>query len=479
MIKATKKTAKIVAKKTENMKLSKPITLQSVMGMRDILPTDQAYWQQVRKVLEHEAEEYGFSRIDTPILELELLFNNTIGKNSELIKEELYTFSSRSKDIVALRPEMTSGKVRAYIEHGMCALLNPLKLFSIGPNYRYDKLMDGRYREFFQADFDIFGEFDPVLDAQIIQIAYRVLEKLGIKNIQFSVNSVGTPESTKVYDELLVAYFESNKSKLPSKYRSMINTNPMGIFDSKDDKVIQVCASAPQAIDHLDKESREHFKSFLEYLDELDLPYVIDPQLVRGMSYYTRTVFEIFSIDEEGNKYALGGGGRFDRLINDLGGEHTPAIGFSFGLDRLILEMKRIGAKSYKPQVPRVYLAQLGDLAKKKSLKVFAEVENANILVAESFGRGNLKTQLRQANKIGVDIALIIGQKEALDGTVIVKNMVSGIQETINMEKVVSVLKVELKSAENLRKKSGQIRRVVGSIVKEKINRSNRKKKKS
>ncbi len=466
-------------KKTDKRKLSEPIALQSVMGMRDILPNEQAYWQQVRKVLEHEAEEYGFSRIDTPILELESLFNSAIGKNSELIKDELYTFSSRGNDMVALRPEMTSGKVRAYIEHGMSALTNPLKLFSIGSNYRYDKPMEGRYREFFQADFDIFGELDPVLDAQIIQVAHRVLEKLEIKNIQFSVNSVGTPESAKSYSELLIAYFESNKSKLPSKYRDMIDTNPMGIFDSKDDKVIQVCASAPQAIDHLDKESREHFKSFLEYLDELDLPYVIDPQLVRGMSYYTRTVFEIFSIDEDGNKYALGGGGRFDRLINDLGGEHTPAIGFSFGLDRLILEMKRIGVKGYEPQVPRVYLAQLGELAKKKSLKVFAEVENAGMLVAESFGRGNLREQLRQANKIGVDIALIIGQKEALDGTIIVKNMVSGIQETISRKKVVSVLEIELKSAENFRKKNGQVRRVVGSVIKKRINRTHRNRKKS
>ncbi len=473
-------TKKTVKKPVETRrKVRKTVALQSVMGMRDILPTNQSYWQQVRKVLEHEAEEYGFSRIDTPILELKSLFENAIGNNSELIEDELYSFSSRSKDEVALRPEMTAGKVRAYIEHGMDALTNqPLKLFSIGPNYRYDKPMDGRYREFFQADFDIFGEMDPVLDAQVIQIAHRVLEKLELTDIQFAVNSVGTPESRKEYKKLLIAYFESNKVKLPSKYRNMIETNPMGIFDSKDDKVLQVCAGAPQAIDHLDKESREHFKNLLEYLDELELPYVINPQLVRGMDYYTKTVFEIYSTDKNGNQYALGGGGRFDRLIGDLGGEPTPAIGFSFGLDRLVLEMKRIGAKNYKPQVPRVYLAQLGELAKKKSLKIFAELENAGILIAESFGRGNLKTQLRQANKIGVDIALIIGQKEALDDTIIIKNMVSGIQETITKEKIISVLKKELKLSEDFRKKNGQTRRVVGNVVKEKVNRIQRKKRK-
>ncbi len=467
---------KTVKKTVRKRRVRKTVALQSVMGMRDILPTNQSYWQQVRKVLEHEAEEYGFSRIDTPILELKSLFDNAIGVDSELIENELYYFSSRTKDELALRPEMTAGKVRAYIEHGMDALSEqPLKLFSIGSNYRYDKPMDGRYREFFQADFDIFGEMDPVLDAQVIQLAYRVLEKLELKNIQFAVNSVGTPESRKDYKKLLVAYFESNKVKLPSKYRKMIETNPMGIFDSKDDKVLQVCASAPQAIDHLDKESREHFKNLLEYLDELELPYTINPQLVRGMGYYTKTVFEIYSTDKDGNQYALGGGGRFDRLIGDLGGTPTPAIGFSFGLDRLVLEMKRIGAKKYEPQVPRVYLAQLGDLAKKKSLKVFAELESAGILVAESFGRGNLKTQLRQANKIGVDIALIIGQKEALDDTVIIKNMVSGIQETIRKDKIISVLKKELKLSEDFRKKNGQIIRVIGSVSKEK-NKQNTKK---
>jgi len=331
--------------------------------------------------------------------------------------------------------------------------LRTIKLFSMGPVYRYDQPGEGRYREFHQAEFNIFGEDDAILDAQVMQIAHRVLKSLGIKNIQFRVNSIGTAESRKEYLKLLTAYFRSKKSKLPSKYRDMISTNPMRIFDAKDDKCMQVCSGAPQAIDHLDKESREHFKNLLEYLDELDLSYIIDSHLVRGLDYYTRTVFEISVADEHGVGHSLGGGGRFDELVESFGGESTPAIGFAFGIDRLIIEMKRVKAKKYQTSQPRVFLAQLGDLAKKKSLQLFAEIEQSGILVAESFGRGALKAQLRHANKLGVELTLIIGQQEALDETVIVKNMITGTQETIARDKTISFVKKNLKESAKLVKR--------------------------
>ncbi len=440
------------AMQQQSMK-SGQLALQTVRGMRDVLPGDQAYWQQIRKIFEKRSVEYGFSRIDTPIIELESLFAKAIGKDTDIINSELYTFNAKSGDRVALRPELTASVVRAYIQHGMTILPKPIKLFSMGPVYRYDKPGEGRYREFHQAEFNIFGEDDAILDAQVMQIAHRVLRSLGIKNIQFRVNSIGTAESRKEYLKLLTAYFRSKKSKLPSKYRDMINTNPMRIFDAKDDKCMQVCAGAPQAIDHLDKESREHFKNLLEYLDELDLSYIIDSRLVRGLDYYTRTVFEISVADEQGFRHSLGGGGRFDELVELFGGEPTPAIGFAFGIDRLIMEMKRVKAKKYKESQPRVFLAQLGDLAKKKSLQLFADIEQSGILVAESFGRGALKAQLRYASKLGVDLTLIVGQQEALDDTVIVKNMVTGTQETITKDKAVAFVKKNLKETAKLVKR--------------------------
>ncbi len=454
--KTSKKLSKIASKKIVNEASSavrEPVMLQSVRGMRDILPGEQSYWQQARNVLKHEAEEYGFGRVDVPIIEFENLYRQPIGEQTEMVEREFYSFKTRGRDNVVLRPDFTPAVARTYLQHSMNMLTQPIKLFSMGTSYRYDRPAEGRYREFHQANYDIFGENDPVLDAQVIQIAYRVLQKLGIKNVQFQVNSIGTRESREQYSDLLKSYFLSKKNKLPSKYRDIIETDPLRIFDATDDKTVQVCAGAPQAIDHLDKESREHFKNLLEYLDELDLPYMINPMLNRGMEYYTRTVFEIFATDEKGLRHALGGGGRYDDLIESFGGEPTPAIGFAFGIDRLVLEMKRLKTKSYKPPRPRVYLAQLGDLAKKKSLRIFADVENAGILVAESFGRGNLKEQMEQAVKMGVEVTLIVGQKEALDSTVIVKNMHTGTQETIAREKVIDAVKSAMKQTIVVKKK--------------------------
>ncbi|HBI34160.1 MAG TPA: histidine--tRNA ligase [Candidatus Moranbacteria bacterium] len=437
-------TAKKVLK--EKMQVQEEILMQPPRGMRDLLPGDQPYWNQLRRVLARVAIDYGFQRIDTPAVEYANLFVRSIGKGTDIVDKEMYMFTTKGGDKVALRPELTAGLGRAYIQHGMNVLSKPVKLFSTGPVYRYDRPQEGRYREHFQANFDAFGEQDPILDAQLIQLAHRVVTSLGIKNIQFQVNSIGCPKCRKEYQELLVAYFESKKQKLCLNCKKRLEINPLRILDCKEDKCIQVATTAPQSIDRLCTECRVHFKSLLEYLDELDLPYVINPRLVRGLSYYTKTVFEIWSGDEEGKKHSLGGGGRYDHLIEELGGEHTPAIGFGIGMDRIVQEMKRVHAKMYIEPKPRVFLAQLGDLAKKKSLNVFAELQKNGILTAESFGRGSLKSQLRVADRLGVEITLIIGQKEALDETVIVKDMVSGTQETVNHERLIIAVRKILKN---------------------------------
>lgn len=425
--------------------------LQALRGMRDILPDEQPYWERVRKILSHASQEYGFRRIDLPTVEYAHLFLRTVGEGTDIVDKELYLFNTRGGDRVALRPEMTAGLCRAYIEHGMGVLSKPIKLFSIGPVFRYDRPQEGRYREHWQANFDMFGENDPILDAQTIQLAYRVVQQLGLKNIEFQVNSIGTPESRREYEKALVRYLEAQKNKLCINCRERLVKNPMRILDCKEDKCIQLTMHAPQSLDYLDLESRDHFKHLLEYLDELELPYTINTRLVRGLDYYTRTVFEIRSTDKDGKNYSLGGGGRYDRLIESLGGEATPAIGFALGLDRIVLEMKRTQVKPYQEPRPRVFLAQLGDMAKKKSLKLFSELEKNGILIAESFGRGSLKSQLRVANRLGVEVTIIIGQKEALDDTAIVKDMVSGTQETVTHEKLVDAAKKILKTNQDLK----------------------------
>jgi len=440
---SVKKNGKVVAKKR---KIVEPLLLQAPRGMKDILPGEQLYWNKIRTVLDRAYPKYGFQRIDTPLVEYANLFVRSIGEGTDVVDKEMYRFTTKGRDKVALRPEMTAGVARAYIQHGMNVLPKPIKLFCVGPVYRYDRPQEGRYREHWQANFDIFGEKDPVMDAQLIQLAYRVLGSLGIKNIQFQVNSIGCSDCRKNYLDILVAYFESKKRKLCKTCKARLKTNPLRILDCKEDKCAQVSAGAPQTVDHLCNDCRDHFKNLLEYLDELNLPYMINPQLVRGLDYYTKTVFEIWSLEEGGKKKSLGGGGRYDKLIENLGGEATPAIGFGLGIDRLVLEMKKIKAKSYEPPRPRIFIAQLGNLAKKKSLNLFAKMEKGGILVAESFGRGSLKKQLRMANKLGVDITLIIGQKEALDDTVIIKNMISGTQEIVTQEKVIDIVKKKLKT---------------------------------
>jgi len=424
----------------------KELLLQSLRGMRDILPDEQPYWERVRRSLGNAAHQFGFQRIDIPTVEYLHLFVRSIREGTDIVDKELYAFETRGGDRVALRPEFTAGIARAYIQHGMSVLPKPIRLFSVGPVFRYDRPQEGRYRELWQGNFDIFGENDPILDAQLIQIASRVVSELGLKNVEFQLNSIGSVESRKRYEKALARFLESQKQKLCQDCRERIGRNPLRVLDCKEDKCAQLTAAAPQILDFLDDESRAHFKTLLEYLDELEIPYSINPRLVRGLDYYTRTVFEIWSTDREGKKYALGGGGRYDNLIRELGGEPTPAIGFGLGLDRMVLEMKRTQVRPYEAPQPRVFIAQLGELAKRKSLRLFADLEKHGILSAESFGRGSLKSQLRVANRLGAEVTVILGQKEALDDTAIVKDMVSGTQETVTRARLVDAVKKILKA---------------------------------
>ncbi|HHH12266.1 MAG TPA: histidine--tRNA ligase [Candidatus Moranbacteria bacterium] len=444
----SKTSRKKTAAKTPTRRRKKvELPLQTLRGMRDILPAEQPYWERVRQVFAKVAAEYGFARIDTPLVEFEDLFVRSVGEKTEVIEKEMYAFVTKGGDRVALRPELTAGNARAFVQHGMSVWPKPIKLFSAGAVYRYDRPQHGRWREHFQGNFDIYGESDPVLDAQLLQMAKRILDLLGIKNVVFRVNSIGSVASRNAYKRKLSAYFEKFRRKLPKEMRPLIKENPFRILDSKDEVCAEISADAPRAGDSLDDDSRRHFEKLVSYLDELSVPYEIDGGLVRGLDYYTGAVFEIYIRDEAfGKRYSLGGGGRYDELISSLGGEETPAIGFGLGMDRLVLEMQRLGVRAAEAPKPRVFLAQLGEAAKKKSLSLFVELQKAGILTAESFGRGNLRAQLRRAEKAQVDVTLIIGQKEALDDTVIVKDMNSGTQETVMREKMIPAVKKILKS---------------------------------
>jgi len=444
------KISKKAAKKLKTAQPQEEFLLQPPRGMRDILPQEQPYWQQVRRVSEKVATDFGYQRVDLPLVEFTNLFTRSIGSGTDIIEKEMYSFSTKGGERVSLRPEFTAGVARAYIQHGMHILPRPVKLYYTGSCYRYDRPQEGRWREFYQFGCEVIGEQNPVLDAQIIQMGWRIIHQLGIRNVKVHVSSIGCPACRKNYRNLLVHYLESKKQKLCIDCKRKLDTNPLRILDCKEDKCIQVRTNAPQSIDHLCDECRIHFKELLEYLEELGIPFELDSALVRGLDYYTKTVFEFFSAlgsDDSGKskRNALGGGGRYDQLIKMLGGEDTPAVGFGLGLDRLVIEMKKLGVRAHKEPNPRIFLAQLGNFAKRKSLRLFESLERAGIMVAESFGRGSLKSQMKIAGRLGVEVTLILGQKEALDGTVIMKDMASGNQEIIDAGKIVDEVKKRLK----------------------------------
>jgi len=415
--------------------------------MHDILPEEQKYFQRIYNICTDMAEFYGFKKIETPILEEADLFSRGIGLSTDIVQKQMYSFKTKGDDFLSLRPEGTAPVVRSYIEHGMFNLPQPLKLWYLGPFFRYESPQAGRYRQFWQFGFEILGEKSPVMDVQIIQIFYNILEKIHLKNLIVEINSIGDNQCRPYYKKLLGSYFKSRAQSLCPDCKRRLRENPLRILDCKEEKCQRIKAQAPQMIDHLCEECHNHFKEVLEFLDEIELPYRLNPYLVRGLDYYTKTVFEIYGdTGEDGRQDALVGGGRYDALVKLLGGKDTPAVGAAAGIERIIQVMKTRDIKIPKegPEA-KVFLAQLGELAKRKSLKLFEDFRKAKIPVFESFGRDSLKAQLNRANRLGIKYTLILGQKEALEGTIIIRDMETGKQETAAMEKVVREMKKRLK----------------------------------
>ena len=412
-------------------------------GMHDILPEDQKYFKRLYGVVEEAADFYGFSKIDTPVVEETELFARGLGVSTDIVQKQMYSFRTAGGDHLTLRPEGTAPVVRAYVEHGMFNLPQPIKLFYFGPFFRYESPQAGRYRQFWQFGFETLGEKNPVLDVQMMQIFYNILREIGLKNLMIEVNSIGDSQCRPYYKKLLVSYFKSKEYSLCADCRRRLKENPLRILDCKEEKCQPVKVEAPQTVDHLCEECHAHFKEVLEFLDEIELPYRLNPRLVRGLDYYTKTVFEIF---EEGESIiALAGGGRYDALTKLLGGVDTPAVGAAAGVERIVQAMKTREVRLPKTIEASVFLAQLGTLARGKSLKLFEEFRKANIPVYESFGRDSLKTQLNRANKLQARYTLILGQNEALEGTIIIRDMESGRQDTVKLDKIVGEVKERLR----------------------------------
>ncbi len=425
--------------------------LSLLRGFKDILPEENDYWRKVNEVSLQILSDYGFLEIKTPMLESTALFKRTTGENTDIVEKEMFTFTDKSRDSITLRPELTPGMARSYVEHGMINKPQPVKLFQIGPVFRYDRPQAGRFRQFNQLDLEIIGNEKPVADAEIIFMSYLIAKKLGVET-SIRINSLGDLESRKEYIKLLKDFFRSKKRFLCEDCKRRFLKNPLRILDCKELACRELCVDSPQLVDNLDDDSKKHFIKVLEHLDECEVPYVLDPFIVRGLDYYNRTVFEIFPLESDENEEtenvqfdAIGGGGRYDGLLEIVGGRPTPAIGMAFGIERLIMQMKRNSFKIKEEKAPEFFLASLGEEASKKAFLLFEKLREAGFRVHANFSKEGLKAQLELANKLGAAYAVIIGQKELLDETVIIRDMENGIQEVVDINKIVVEIKKRLK----------------------------------
>jgi histidyl-tRNA synthetase len=419
---------------------------QTPTGMDDILPEDQRYFQKIYDVVEEIAKFYNFQKIDTPILEETELFSRGIGLATDIVQKEMYSFRTKGGDWLSLRPEGTAPVVRAYLQHGMESWPQPVKLWYFGPFFRHERPQLGRYRQFWQFGFEVLGEAASVIDVQIIQIFFNIFKELKLKNLIVEINSIGDSACRPYYKKVLTAYFRSKIESLCQNCKRRLKENPLRILDCKEEKCQIIVSQAPQMVDHLCELCHRHFKEVLETLDELGLPYHLNTHLVRGLDYYTKTVFEFFpELPEDRKMGALAGGGRYDNLAKILANKEIPAVGGAGGIERIVAETKKREIKFKKEREPKIFLAQLGFLAKRKSLKLIEEFRKAKIPIAESLGRDSLKAQLRMADRIGARYTLILGQKEALGDEIIIRDMVSGRQEAIKLEKLLREIKKILK----------------------------------
>jgi histidyl-tRNA synthetase len=419
--------------------------IQAIRGMNDILPIDTTLWQHVEYILQQILHSYGYQEIRCPVVEKTELFKRTIGQTSDIVTKEMYTFIDRNDDSLTLRPEGTASCVRAGIEHGL--LYNQIqRLWYSGPFFRHERPQKGRYRQFHQYGVEAFGLKGPDIDAELIVIAATLFDKLGLKSrVQLQLNSLGTPTSRIEYRKQLQHYFNKHKASLDkdSIHRSLIN--PLRMLDSKDPALKTLIAKAPKALDHLDEESAQHFERLKQYLTHVGISFEINPYLVRGLDYYTKTVFE-WTTDKLGAQTAVCSGGRYDDLVEQLGGKSTPAIGFALGMERLILLMKQ-SEHRYEPKTPHVYLIGNDEVSFANTLRLANYLHNnvPGLRLVLHCGGGNLKNQLKKADKSGAQYALIIGERESKAHSVSLKPLRENIpQQVLFQDELAEYLKLKV-----------------------------------
>ena len=408
--------------------------------MPTLLPEELVKWQFVESQVKQVMNAYAFREIRTPIVERTELFQRTIGESTDVVSKEMYSFTDRKDQSLTLRPEATAGVVRAGIEHGLF-YNQTQKLWSMGPMYRYERPQKGRYRQFHQINMEAFGYQGPEIDLEIILMTARIWKALGINSIQLEINSLGTPASRQVYREALVDYFTDHKRSLDEDSMTRLKTNPMRILDSKNPDMKTLILNAPKITDYLDDESKQHFSILLKALESHSIDYKLNPNLVRGLDYYTKTVFE-WTSDQLGSQATVCGGGRYDGLVEQLGGKDICGIGCAIGMERLT-ELVEVSVEKAENSQPKIYIVAVGEGAEIHA-SIMAETirdENQNYTVEVNMDGGNFKQQFRRADKSGAELAIIVGEQEIEQGTVSLKPLKSdGEQKTVKQEELIGQL---------------------------------------
>lgn len=400
---------------------------QAPRGTQDVLPEDEKYWRYVEDAAEKQAKLFGYGSIRTPAFEETGLFVRGVGESTDIVSKEMYTFQDKGGDSLTLRPEATAPILRAYLEHGFGSRPQPVKLYCLASMFRYDRPQAGRYREFHQFDVEVLGEADATVDAEVILLAWRFFESLGLRELTIQLNSIGDRNCRPAYLTALKAHFAAHPERLCADCRRRLDTNPLRLLDCKNEQCQAGIEAAPRSVDYLCEECREHFVALQEMLTALDLPVQLNSRLVRGLDYYTRTVFEIYP-PNTGAQSALGGGGRYDGLMEQLGGKPTPGIGFAVGIERIILNLKEQAVAIPEFGRPLLYVAHSGSAARTIALKLADEARRQGAECMMGLGAKSLKSQLKQANNLGARFALILGEDEVAGGTVTVRDL-SGSQQ--------------------------------------------------
>ena len=418
------------------------MAIQAVKGMKDILPGEMGAWRRLEEAFRSTVERYAFTEVRPPIVESTELFVRSIGQETDIVEKEMYTFKDRGDKSLTLRPEGTASCVRAYIQHSVSNKEPLTKWYYLGPMYRRERPAKGRYRQFYQGGVEVYGDAGPYVDAEVIDMVVAFVQSIGIEDVEVLVNSLGSGDSRKNYTQALLSYFAPQKNNLCADCQRRLESNPLRVLDCKVPSCQAIAAQAPIIVDHLGAEDREHFQGLTSTLDTLGTPYRVDGRLVRGLDYYTRTLFEVRDLSGNlGAQNAILGGGRYDNMIKSLGGPNTPAIGFAMGLERLLLSMPE------QQEAPRLdaFVIAAQPTVRVEAALLATEIRKAGFKIESDLRGNSLKSQMRRADKIGANIVLILGEDEINQGQVQLKNLRDKTQQSVSRADIASTLAKALK----------------------------------